>query len=193
MKKSLVIFMSAVLAVSMLCGCGKKADSGAETKVEEKADKKAGKDADKKPESNDKKADNSANTVDKSDMAVVNGEEKQVSDNGKFYMPQVMYFVSEKDADYDAEIKIFNELKEEYKDTVEFDLRDIDKNPEDKTNFPVEGMTPVLIMLDTANNISAMEFMCADKDKLKSSIDSAFNGMQEDMENGKIDAHKRAE
>ncbi|MBQ7572863.1 MAG: hypothetical protein IJT23_01235 [Clostridia bacterium] len=172
MKKSFIFLVSAILAVSMLGGCGKKTADKQETKTEDKT---------------------STSSVDKSDMAVVNGEEKQVSDNGKFYLPQVMYFVSASDETYDAEIKAFNELKDEYKDIVEFDLRDIDKNPEDKEKFPVEGMTPTLIMLDTANNISAMEFKCSDKAKLKESIENAFNGMQEDIEKGKVNAQKRAE
>ena len=42
------------------------------------------------------------------------------------------------------------------------------KNPEALENFSlVKDQTPALIMLDTSNNISAIEFKCSDKDKLK--------------------------
>lgn len=94
------------------------------------------------------------------------GEEK--------YTPTFMYFVSGADADYDAEIQLFEELESEYDGKVKFDLHNIDETPEDKENFPVEDTTPVLIMLDTSNNISAMEFMCSDKETLVSDIEAAI-------------------
>ena len=49
------------------------------------------------------------------------------------------------------------------------------KNPEALENFSlVKDQTPALIMLDTSNNISAIEFKCSDKDKLKTDIDNAL-------------------
>lgn len=99
---------------------------------------------------------------------------ENVDDDGKVYTPTFMYFVSEADAEYDKEMTLVEELKAKYSDKVKFDIHNIDETPEDKENFPVDGMTPALIMLDTKNNISAMEFMCADIEKLKTAIDAAL-------------------
>lgn len=92
------------------------------------------------------------------------------------YTPTFMYFVSGSDENYDEAMAVVEELKAEYAGQITFDIHNIDETPEDKTNFPVEGMTPALIMLNTSNDISAMEFMCADKDKLKDDIENALNG-----------------
>ena len=92
------------------------------------------------------------------------------------YTPTFMYFVSGSDENYDEAMAVVEELKAEYEGQITFDIHNIDETPEDKTNFPVEGMTPALIMLNTSNDISAMEFMCADKDKLKDDIENALNG-----------------
>ncbi len=114
-----------------------------------------------------------------------------ISDNGKIYKPQIMYFVSKSDEGYDEEMKMINEVKTEYGDTAEIDVRDVDENPEDKTNFGVDGMTPALIVLNTANNITAMEFKCSDKETVIKNLEDAFNGIKEDIESGKVDAAER--
>ena len=92
------------------------------------------------------------------------------------YTPTFMYFVSESEANYDDAMIVAAELQEEYADKVTFDIHNIDETPEDKENFPVDGMTPALIMLNTSNDISAMEFMCVDKDTLTKDIENALNG-----------------
>ena len=61
------------------------------------------------------------------------------------------------------------------KDKINFQLVNVDENPEALENFSlVKDQTPALIMLDTSNNISAIEFKCSDKDKLKTDIDNAL-------------------
>lgn len=95
------------------------------------------------------------------------------------YTPTFMYFVSGSDADFEAETAVFEKLQKEYDGKVKFDLHNIDETPEDKDNFPVEGMTPALIMLNTSNDISAMEFQCSDEATLKEHIETALNGTGE--------------
>ena len=85
-----------------------------------------------------------------------------------------MYFVSAKDADYDTEMKVVQELQDAYEGKVNFQITNIDENPEAAENFPVAGQTPALIMLDTANNISALEFTMSDKATLENDIKAAL-------------------
>ena len=92
------------------------------------------------------------------------------------YTPTFMYFVSGSDANYDEAMEVVDELESEYDGKITFDIHNIDETPEDKDNFPVDGMTPALIMLNVENDISAMEFMCADKETLKNDIENALNG-----------------
>ena len=92
------------------------------------------------------------------------------------YTPTFMYFVSGEDATYEEEMAIVEELKKEYDGKVNFDIHNIDETPEDAERYSVVGVTPALIMLNTKNDISAFEFMCADKDKLKKDIEDALNG-----------------
>ena len=92
------------------------------------------------------------------------------------YTPTFMYFVSSSDANYDEAMAVVSELQSEYEGKITFDIHNIDETPEDKENFPVDGTTPALIMLNTDNDISAMEFMCADKETLKNDIEIALNG-----------------
>lgn len=100
----------------------------------------------------------------------------QSQEEAKVYTPTFMYFVSKKDSNYDEYSKIIDELKSEYDGRVTFNIVDIDENPEAKQNFPVDNeTTPVLILTNTKNDISAIEFKCADKDKLKADIEAALN------------------
>lgn len=93
----------------------------------------------------------------------------------KVYTPTFMYFVSpSKDENHADTMKMLDELKKEYEGKVNFDIRDIDANPENVKNFPVEGQTPVLIMLNTKNDICAWSPKCSDKSQLKSAIDGAL-------------------
>ena len=92
------------------------------------------------------------------------------------YKPTFMYFVSASDENYNDAMTVVGELQEEYGDRVTFDIHNIDETPEDKENFPVDGTTPTLIMLNINNDISAMEFMCVDKATLVNDIENALNG-----------------
>lgn len=89
--------------------------------------------------------------------------------------PTFMYFVSKSDADYAAGLSAVESLKKEYGDKVKFEIADIDEKPELKDNFQlVVGQTPALIMLNTSNDISALEFKCTDTDTLKKDIENAL-------------------
>ena len=88
--------------------------------------------------------------------------------------PTLMYFISNGDATFDEEQKTVEELQQEYGDSVNFDVINIDENTEAANNFPVQGQTPMVIMLDTSNNISAMSPMTYEKDALKEIIDAAM-------------------
>ncbi len=92
----------------------------------------------------------------------------------KIYTPTFMYFVSYSDEGYDATMVILEELKKEYEGRVNFDIRNIDENPELVNNFPVKDNTPTLIMLNTKNDISNILFKTKDKDKLKDAISAAM-------------------
>lgn len=93
----------------------------------------------------------------------------------KTYTPTFMYFVSKNDNGYAEYMKMVDELKTQYGDSIKFDIVDVDENPESKKNFPVDGNTPTLIMTDTNNDISAIEFKCSDKSRLTADIDAALN------------------
>ena len=88
--------------------------------------------------------------------------------------PTFMYFVSGSDEGFDATQKMIGELEDEYDGDVIFNVINIDENTEAATNFPVQGQTPMLIMLNTNNDISAMSPKCSDKDELKAAIEAAL-------------------
>lgn len=93
----------------------------------------------------------------------------------KIYTPNFMYFVSKKDANYNVYMAVIDELKTDYDGKVTFDIVDIDENPEAKENFPVtDETTPMLILTNIHNDITAMEFSCSDKDKLTADIKKAL-------------------
>lgn len=88
--------------------------------------------------------------------------------------PTFMYFISASDAEYEKTNAMLDELQKEYEGRINFDIRNIDENPEDKKNFPVDGQTPALIMLNTSNDISGLEFKCNDKETLVKDIENAL-------------------
>ena len=97
------------------------------------------------------------------------------TDSTEKVTPTFMYFVANADDNFDATNTMYTELENEYKDKINFQLVNVDENPEALENFSlVKDQTPALIMLDTSNNISAIEFKCSDKDKLKTDIDNAL-------------------
>ena len=140
----------------------KKAE--AEEKAEEKKQENKEEPKEKAPEP-EKKPDNN----EEKNTAPAEKEEQKV------FTPTFMYFVSEKDDGYTATNVIIDELKKEYEGKVNFDIRNIDEDPELTKNFPVgDGNTPTLIMLNTKNEISNILFKTSDKEKLKSAIDAAL-------------------
>ena len=88
--------------------------------------------------------------------------------------PTFMYFVSNSDENFDETQKTIAELEKEYDGDVIFSVINIDENTEAATNFPVQGQTPMLIMLNTNNDISAMSPKCSDKGELKEAIEAAL-------------------
>lgn len=103
------------------------------------------------------------------------GTDTAQTESAEKVTPTFMYFVANADENFDATNTMYTELENEYKDDINFQLINVDENPEALENFSlVKDQTPALIMLDTSNNISAIEFKCSDKDKLKSDIDTAL-------------------
>lgn len=100
--------------------------------------------------------------------------EQSSAEPEKVYTPTFMYFVSSKDDGFENTNKMLEELKKEYSDKITFDIRNIDEDPETVKNFPVEGNTPTLIMLNTKNDICAFLFKCSDKEQLKQEIEKAL-------------------
>ncbi len=105
--------------------------------------------------------------------SVAESSSTQTQDEEKV-TPTFMYFVSNGDADFDKTQSMIEELKKEYDGKINFNIINIDEDSEAAKNFPVQGNTPALIMLNTSNDISALEFQCADKDKLKTDIETAL-------------------
>ncbi len=102
-------------------------------------------------------------------------DKSEQKEEEKVYTPTFMYFVSDSDAKFEETAKMIEELKKEYSGKINFDIRNVDENPEDKENFSfIDGNTPALIMLDTTNNISAIVPMCNDKDTLKAEMDKTL-------------------
>lgn len=131
-------------------------DSESTTKAEKKTD---GKTAEKAAPAEEKAVNQSA----------------EESEPAEKVTPTFMYFVSKSDADYAAGLSAVESLKKEYGDKVKFEIADIDEKPELKDNFQlVVGQTPALIMLNTSNDISALEFKCTDTDTLKKDIENAL-------------------
>ena len=104
------------------------------------------------------------------------GQEAQEPE--KTCTPVFMYFVSKSDEGYNEYMSMIEELKAEYSDKVTFDIVDVDEEPESKQNFPVEGNTPMLIMTNTSNDISALEFKCSDKARLAEDIEKSLGSQQ---------------
>lgn len=102
-----------------------------------------------------------------------NAEPKSSVPEPEIYTPQFTYIVSSSDADYADTMAVVEELKAEYGDKVEFDVRDIVEDPTLVERFPVEGMTPTLFMVDTRANTS-MLFDSYDKAELTRAIEDAL-------------------
>lgn len=83
--------------------------------------------------------------------------------------PAFLYFVSQEDSDYEKAIKVFEELKKEYADKVDFQLKNVTEEPELLENFAfVEGNTPALI---TDGKELGIKLKTTDKNELKDEIE----------------------
>lgn len=117
----------------------------------------------------------SGNTNDTRNMTTSEESNDTAEEDNTVYTPTFKYFVSKNDSDYDSYMATIDELKSEYGDKVTWDIVDIDEHPEAKENFSVDNdTTPMLILTNTKNDISAMEFKCSDKNTLKADIDTAI-------------------
>lgn len=176
--KKLVIFISILAMTVSLSSCGKKEHDSAlvgngsntETTAEPKSENKES-NSDKKENAKDEKKAESAQGNDKSNTAQ---SDNTSAEEPEKVTPTFMFFVSKKDSDYEKAMKAVDELKKSYEKKINFDIVDIDENPDAKKNFPVEGQTPTLIMLNTSNDISAFEFKISDKDKMENAIKNAL-------------------
>ncbi len=186
-KIALVAAVIAVMAVLIaVVNITKKPESGrindTSVKTEEKQDHKT---EETKNASTNNDAESTTKAEKKTDGKTAEkaapAEEKTVnqsaekSEPAEKVTPTFMYFVSKSDADYAAGLSAVESLKKEYGDKVKFEIADIDEKPELKDNFQlVVGQTPALIMLNTSNDISALEFKCTDTDTLKKDIENAL-------------------
>ncbi len=125
-----------------------------------------------KNDSNETEAPSQSESEDKTEEKV-NTEKPQnepVADKKATFM---FFMTNEDEKNKDLNSKL-DELKREYTDRVEFDIRNVDKDKELLKNFPVEGSTPALIMLKPNGDIVNMLLSIKEYDNLKSVIESAF-------------------
>ena len=186
-KIALVAAVVAVMAVLIvIVNITKKPESGRindnSVKTEEKQDNKAKEtkteqtkdDTESTPKAEEKTAEKTTEKAAPAEEKAVNQSAEESAPAEKV-TPTFMYFVSKNDADYSAGMSAVESLKKEYGDKVKFEIADIDEKPELKDNFQlVVGQTPALIMLNTSNDISALEFKCTDTDTLKKDIENAL-------------------
>ena len=117
----------------------------------------------------DKAADNAADGAQPGDDST---GDKSVDDAIANKTPVFMYFVSESDSDYDAALKVFDELKKEYDGKIEFQLHDITKDKEILERFSiVDGNTPALIM---DGKDLGLQFKTTDKNVLAGEIEKSL-------------------
>ena len=89
--------------------------------------------------------------------------------------PTFVYFITKEDAETDAFLATVEKLKGEFEGKINFDLRDLDANPEEKENFAlVVGNTPAVIMLDIYNNPCAFDLSNPSEDALRATIAKAL-------------------
>jgi thioredoxin-like negative regulator of GroEL len=88
--------------------------------------------------------------------------------------PTFMYFVSGSDEKAAETSQIIDSLKAKYGDKVEFDIRNIDENPDDAKNFSI-AQTPTLYLLDGNGDFKDMKFGFSDQAALEESIGKVLN------------------
>lgn len=102
-------------------------------------------------------------------------EKTEVTPEPEKVTPTFVYFVTKEDATTDAFLATVEKLKTEFSGKVNFDLRDLDANPQEKENFAlVVGNTPAVIMLDIYNNPCAFELANPSEDALRATIKKAL-------------------
>ena len=183
-NKKKIIIISCIAAVIIIAACvwgitGRNSEN-AETEqntgtVQQTENIKSEKTAIKE-EKGDDKAESEKKKTQETDEKSGKEEEKQdvKKEPEKVYTPTFMYFVSANDEGYDNTNKVIEELKKEYEGKINFDVRNIDEDKEAAENFSAAGNTPLLIMLNTKNDISAFNPKCSDKDMLKQAIEAAL-------------------
>lgn len=195
MKKILTLFLVTAMVVS-LASCGNKekksslvgsgtiggTDEVTDIKITDEESK--GVDESEKDIQEDKKADISSekeseasveNEKNQESSDDSNNTENEVSEEEEEVTPTFMYFVSKKDKGYDKTIKMLDELKKKYGERVNFNIVDIDENPDAVNNFQmVNGNTPYLIMLNTTNDICALKPKISDEKTLTQEIENAL-------------------
>lgn len=173
-KKIIAVVLAAALAAAIVIAIAavktsrsNTAPNSTTTQSEEKATPEA-KSEDVKTEENaaDKETKTENNTGSTASSSTASEEAKVT--------PTFMYFISESDDGYEQTKAMLKELQSEYGDRVNFDIVNVDENPDAKKNFPVDGQTPALIMLNTSNDISGLEFKCSDKERLVKDIENAL-------------------
>lgn len=90
-------------------------------------------------------------------------------------LPVFTYFVSSEEEDYEAAMKVVEELKLKYEGKVEFDIRDVALDPQQINNIEgLEGNIPVLYMIDSTTNINSFVLDSYDKATLEKAINQAL-------------------
>lgn len=149
-----------------------KSDDVAEKKETKKEEKKK----EDKKETAKEEAKTEAKKSDKSneakDAKKETAEENTVDFPDK--KPAFLYFVSESDSDYEKAVKVFEELKKEYGEDVDFELKNVTQDPSLLENFAfVNGNTPTLIM-DGKEGITGFQMKMTDKKTLEEEIKKAL-------------------
>lgn len=193
MNKKLIFAITSLLVASLLLtSCGSKGKTSAlsgdgtdaVTATDSAADKTdPAKDANTATDKNQASKDNKSDTAKKDSKSEKSNSAQSESSSANTAQekseevqvtPTFMFFTSNSDADHEKTMSVIEDLKKSYGSKVNFDLVDIDSNPDAKKNFPVEGQTPALIMLNTSNDICAFEFKITEKAKMEDAIKKAL-------------------
>ena len=180
MRKIIAMLLIAVMAGSVMTSCGKKKNEPESEKVvtnETQPEKKEEKNEEPEVKEEGKVAEPQKQEEKKTEKKEEKKSEvkEEKKEEEKVFTPTFMYFISSKDDGFDATNAIIDDLKKEYKGRINFDIKNIDEDPELVENFPVgDGNTPTLIMLNTKNEISNILFKTSDKAKLKQAIEAAM-------------------
>lgn len=88
--------------------------------------------------------------------------------------PIFMYFVTNSDLENETTSSVIKKLQTEFADTVIFEIRNADEEPELYDNFPIDGAMPMLIMQKKGGDISNFLFSCNDYEQLKAAIEATL-------------------